>query len=420
MKTQMGIFVGLLMLLCISMPAMAQQTDAVPSDSSVVMRFRIFYPVNESDIHEDYMDNANQLQSIRKHLEKSRKIDSITIYSYASPDGPYRLNKRLATERGKTAREYLLSCMPAGRSLSESMIVLNPTVENWEGLRNLVYYQYGLDDKKEVLDILDRNDITDGRRKVLLKRLNNGKSWQYIIGNLMPQLRYATWISVWEPVQAERAMAEPVRLAVDLPPLSLPQWQPVQVPTPVMEEKETKTVLALKSNLLYDALTALNVEVEVPIGNKWSVAVENVFPWWNHENKWAFQMWEMGVEGRYWFKRTPSREVLSGCFGGLYAMSAIYDFQWRRDLNYQGEYWSAGLTAGYAWPVSKLFNLELSASVGYLSTAYSHYLPSPGYEELVRDPYKQGRMGYFGPTKLKVALVFPINITVGKRKGGAR
>ena len=186
----------------------------------------------------------------------------------------------------------------------------------------------------------------------------------------------------------------------------------------MVEVEQDKTILALKTNLLYDALTALNVEVEVPIGDKWSVAVEDVFPWWHIGNKYAFQMWEMGIEGRYWFHRTPARKVLSGQFLGFYTMSAKYDFQWRTQLNYQGEYWSTGLTYGYAMPIGKYFNLELSLSLGYLSTAYRHYIPSPGYTELHRDPDKQGRLGYWGPTKIKASLVYPINISSWKKKGG--
>ena len=77
----------------------------ISSDTaSVVMRFRIFYPVSKTELHEDYMDNANTLHRIQKYLEKSPRIDSITIYSYASPEGSYRFNKYLAAERGKTAK----------------------------------------------------------------------------------------------------------------------------------------------------------------------------------------------------------------------------------------------------------------------------------------------------------------------------
>lgn len=401
----------LLVLICligIALGGAAQTT----SDSLNVMQFRIFYPVGAVDLHEDYMDNANTLHHIRKYLEKSPQIDRITIYSYASPEGSYQLNKHLAVERGKTAKRYLLESLPSDRYLPESMIILDPTAENWEGLRNLVYYLYALDDKEAVLAILDRTDITNEQRKVLLKRLNRGQSWAYILKELMPQLRYATWISVWQRIEVDRIEKAPVCLALDLPKL-----EPIH-PLPKVEVSQEKTLLALKTNLLYDAVTALNVEVEVPIGDKWSVAVEDVFPWWHIGNKYAFQMWEIGVEGRYWFHRTPARKVLSGQFLGIYTMSAKYDFQWRTHLNYQGEYWSTGLTYGYAKPIGKYFNLELSLSLGYLSTAYRHYMPSPGYTELHRDPDKQGRLGYWGPTKIKASLVCPINISSRKKKGG--
>ena len=391
--------------------------DNAQPDSSVVMRYRIFYPVNKTELHENYMDNANTLYRIQKYLEKSPKIDSITIYSYASPEGPYYLNKRLAAERGKTAKQYLKNHLPANRNLPDSLFILNPTAENWEGLRELVLYQYPLDDKEEVLKLLDRKDITDERRKVLLKRLNYGKAWVYILKNLMPQLRYATWVSVWQRIEVDRIEPVAPRLCMDMPEVPNPDIPFVPYPKPEIEKKDT-FMLAVKTNLLYDAVTALNVEVEVPIGNHFSVMVEDVFPWWEKDNKYCLHLLELGAEGRYWFNDNKYySQKLKGHFVGAYIMSGKYDFQWDRDLCYQGEFWSAGLTYGYSKQISKLFNLELSASVGYLSTAYRHYYPSDDYEMLIRDKYKAGRTGYLGPTKLKISLVMPLHF-ICKKKGG--
>ena len=149
-----------------------QGAAQTPSDSTVEMRFRIFYPVSKTELYEDYMDNAKTLYRIRKYLETSPKIDSITIYSYASPEGSYQGNKRLAAERGKSAKQYLLKHLPADRQLPDSLFIIDPTAENWQGLRDLVFYQYEQADKEKVLAILDREDISNERRKVLLKRLN--------------------------------------------------------------------------------------------------------------------------------------------------------------------------------------------------------------------------------------------------------
>ena len=412
MKAHIDLLVILITMFCLPLSLVGQTVGTTYADSSIVMRFRIYYPVNKTDIHEDYMDNATQLHHIRKYLEKSPQIDSITIYSYASPEGSYALNKRLARERGKTAKQYLLKQIPAERQIPDSLIIIDPTAENWQGLRDLVFYQYTHDDKDEILSILDRTDITDERRKVLLKRLNRGKSWQYLLQELMPQLRYATWVSVWQRLQVDKVVAEPTRLEVQLPVMEEPHFKPVSVVLPPVQVKEDTLTWAVKSNLLFDALTALNVEVEIPIKNHWSVMVEHVFPWWETGNKYCLQLLETGVEGRYWFSDNRwHSQKLQGHFVGLYAMSGKYDLQWDEDLCYQGKGWSAGVTYGYSMPVAKWCHLEFALSVGYLRTRYQHYQPSPDYEHLYRDPGKAGNLSVVGPTKLKVSLVVPINLT---------
>lgn len=414
--------------MCLPLLAKAQQLDTIQSDSSVVMRFRIFYPVNKTDIHEDYMDNANQLHRIRKYLEKSPKIDSITIFSYASPEGSYAVNKRLSKERGKTAKQYLLNLIPAERHLPDSLLIIDPTAENWEGLREKIYYQYQHDDKDEILAILDRTDITDERRKVLLKRLNGGRSWRYIVKEIMPHLRYATWVSVWQRIKVDRVIEEPASLRVEFPEIEQPVLKPIPIPPPVIEE-DTKTILALKSNLLYDALSWVNFSVEVPIGDKFSALYYHQFPWWRWgkaNNEYCMRFLSIGAEGRWWFKPMPrektekriKRDRLMGHFAGVYAESGKYDFERKRNICYQGEFWSVGLSYGYAMPIGKRLNLEFSLSMGYASIAYRGYTPSEDYEILWRDPEKVGRWHYFGPTKAQVSLVLPFIIKV--KKGGSR
>ena len=110
-------------------------------------------------------------------------------------------------------------------------------------------------------------------------------------------------------------------------------------------------------------------------------------------------------------------------FAGVYAMSSKYDFQWDRDINLQGEYWSAGVSAGYAMPIGrrKRVNLEFSLAVGPMHTVFRHYQPTQSYDKLIRDPYNAGidyKTGqwYFGPTKAKISLVVPINVPTGKKE----
>ena len=119
-----------------------------PRDSSSVHDFRISYPINDTELHENYQNNADALKMIKDHFQKSPRIDSIVIYSYASPDGPYKLNKRLAEERGKRARRYLIEQIPAERNFPDSLIIIKPTAENWKGLYDMVSQYYPYSDKQ--------------------------------------------------------------------------------------------------------------------------------------------------------------------------------------------------------------------------------------------------------------------------------
>ena len=195
------------------------------------------------------------------------------------------------------------------------------------------------------------------------------------------------------------------------------------------EMEDTKTVLALKTNLLYDAVSWLNFSVEVPIGDRFSALYYHQFPWWRWgkaKNEYCMRFLSIGGEGRWWFKPMPrektdtriKRDRLMGHFVGFYAESGKWDFERKRDICYQGEHWSAGLSYGYAMPIGKRLNLELSLSMGYASIAYRGYTPSEDYEILWRDPEKVGRWHYFGPTKAQVSLVLPFIVTY--KKGGVR
>ena len=227
---------------------------------------------------------------------------------------------------------------------------------------------------------------------------------------------------------AEKVADEVAEKVADEVAESIVQEQPTEevaeMPTARIEPiiKRDTMVVALKSNMLYDALTVLNAEVEVPISRHFSVAVEYLFPWWESGNKYCLQLLELGVEGRYWFRNNVNKvDRLGGHFLGVYGMSAMYDIQKDYNPAHQGEFWSAGLTYGYAMRVGKQkrISLEFALSVGYLTTDYRNYFPADDYSELYIDKLGYGRLRYFGPTKLKVSLVVPFNIGYNK-KGGSR
>lgn len=385
------------------------------SEEPVRENFAIHYRVNATAIDEDFMDNKAQIHKIKHYLVNSPRVDSITIYAWSSPDGLYSKNKTLSRKRANSAKKLLLQHSPDSAKLNSGKIKISPIAENWDGLIELVEKGYDRKDREKVLSILNDGKMESDRKKRELKKLDKGRTWKYLADNYLPQLRAATWVCVWAeviqdmPEVAAVVQDRPVQQDCGIVPLPPYDYRPK------LPQEEWRTVAAVKTNLLYDALSAVNLEVEVPIGDRWSIAVEDVFPWWSwgpNRNKYAFQMVEVGIEPRYWFMRDEDMEVLQGHFAGIYAMSAKYDFQWDRKLCYQGEYWSVGVTYGYCIPVKDWFNLEFSASVGFLRSDYRHYQPSPEYENLYLDEYNTGVLSYFGPTKLKIAMVIPIKMNL--------
>ena len=388
-------------------------------DSTIVQKFLISYPINDTELHEDYLDNQSALKTIRRYFIATPRIDSIVIYSYASPEGPLSLNKRLAKQRGENARRYLLENLAILREFPDSLIIVKPTAENWEGLLDMINREYPYTDKQDVLRLLTREDISNDIKKYRLKKLNGGGPWRYIRDNILPELRYATWIAEWvyvpqisETLPVIQTIAPQVLAEVQYPEQFVPDQQPVQAP-----ENGKKTILALKSNLLYDVLSLANFSVELPFcKNHMSLLYYHQFPWWTWgkaDNEFCTRFLSIGFEARGWLK---AKERLNGHFLGAYAESGKYDFEYQRRICYQGEFYTAGLSYGYAMPIGRHLNLEFSISAGYASIAYRGYTPSEDYEILWRDPDKVGRLQYFGFTKAQVSLVIPIRVTT---KGGS-
>ncbi|MBE6304368.1 MAG: DUF3575 domain-containing protein [Bacteroidales bacterium] len=416
-----------IILYIVSLSAAAE--DAIIAEqkigTTITTHSKILYPVNKIDIYEDYMSNPRELDIIKRHLAISPRIDSITIYSFASPEGRYEFNKWLAEERGQTAKRYILSIASQYRNIPDSIIRVVSTPENWSGLRQLLIENYHRADSSAVMEIMDRPGITDEQRKSLLKKLSGGESWQYIIRYILPELRYATWSSVWEPVVNYIPPRDVTSVRLTEPQIQTPQLQYPVVSPP---QFDTKTILALKSNLLYDALTWLNYSIEVPFaGNKFSALLYHQFPWWTwgqNNNEYCVRFLGVGAEAKWWFLPQPrsasltrvKRDRLVGHYIGIYAESGKYDFELKRDICYQGEYWSTGLSYGYSMPISKHLNMEFSLSVGYASIAHRGYTPSVDYSILWRDDSKIGRWHYLGLTKAQISLVIPFTIKV--KKGG--
>ena len=401
----------------------AAEVKSIPGDTSKVENFSIWYRVDSINIDRDYLSNRVQIDRIRHYLTNSPRIDSITIYAWASPEGGSLHNKRLSEGRAASAKAFLLSLSPDSVKFNAGKIRISPESENWTGLLNAVQEMYARPDREKVLEILNDRKISNETRKWRLGQLDGGRTWRYLIDNYMPELRAASWMCVWAPAFEPLPAGSGMQDRLTCPEKGLSRKVPAPLLSPALQDR--KTILALKTNMLYDAASLLNFSIEVPFfKDRFSVLYYHQAPWWTlgqADNEFCLRFLSIGGEARWWFARPESvrrRDRLTGHFLGLYSESGKYDFEYKRDICRQGEFWSTGLSYGYSMPIGKRLNLEFSLSAGYASIAFRGYDPSEDYEILWRDPQEVGRVHYVGLTKAQVSLVIPI--TVSYRKGGQR
>lgn len=371
--------------------------------------FHVNFRWDNAVIRPEYMNTGENLKALADSIASIHigggTVDSLTVVSYSSPEGNYWYNVNLSKRRAAAMRRYLEDEYTELHDRTR----VTPDGESWHMFRQRALTDTTIteDQRGKLLSIIDSDNDYETKKRLIKEW--DGALWNRIVRVWFKEMRRSfirlDWTeNIYTPVYF---LEQPRRLS------GAAVAPEMQLTPPPGESSGERTIVALKTNLLYDALTMLNAEIEVPIGEQFSIMVEDVFPWWTfgpNGNKYSLEMWEMGVEPRWWFRRDDRRDRLSGHFIGPYVMSARYDFQWDRDINYQGEYWSAGISYGYAMPIGKLFNLEFTASVGFVSADYRHYQPAPDYSELYRDPFETGVLSYFGPTKLKVSLVLPIKV----------
>lgn len=420
--------VFLSMLLGWVSPAIAQEAqDTLLSDS-----YFLYYYRDRSDVQEDYLDNARQIARIRQILAQSPRIDSITIYSYSSPEGARGRNDVLAQKRAESARDFILANLPSDSVLRAENIRLCPMGENWDGLYKELDANYHLMNRDRVMKVMNANVPTE-TKKWRLKRLDNGFTYRWIIQHHMPALRQATWICVFQTTPelskdtTYTINMETVPIAADTLPAPEEPEAPVAIVPETRDTVRTRSfkapVWALKTNLLYDAALVPNVGLEFYLGKNFSVAANWHYAWWNSKS-WFWRTYGGELAVRKWLGSAARERALTGHHVGVYAQILAYDFmvgQRGYMSGHPGETlfdrpnYTVGLEYGYSMPIAKRLSLDFVLGVGYHGGLYNEYL----YMDDHYVWHTTKKRSFFGPTKAEVTLVWLLG-PVNKKKGGDR
>ena len=148
--------------------------------------------------------------------------------------------------------------------------------------------------------------------------------------------------------------------------------------------------VGVKSNALYWATATPNVGFEFAMGERWTFELEGGYnPWTlNAEKNMKLKHWLVSPGFRYWFCNSFQGHFIgiNGNFtqyniGSLpFSMPSLFlpltEGAAKPDLqNSRIEGWAvgAGLTYGYAFPIARRWNLELTAGLGWWYTEYDQF-----------------------------------------------
>lgn len=392
----------------------------------------IDFVVNRTDVDPNYRSNRSRLEEIRATIDSvlnrdRSRLQHITLKGFASPEGAYTTNETLASGRVSSLRRYFIDNF----DVPANLITVEYEAEDWQGLRRYVAAS-DLPERQALLDIIDSDLHPDVKLARITERYPG--TYYFLLTNVFPTLRHTDYridYAVREKDQVSSRITEKnvsmVETLTDAP------WQLADStlikPAPATTYSNFRTFrpfFALKTNLLFDAVLAPNIEVEVPLGRKsrWSLMAEVWCPWWRFDHnpageanpyyrsdqrptKTAYELLTIGAELRYWIapRCAKARPALTGAFLGLYGAGGKYDLGYKGEGD-QGEFTSLGLSGGYSWPLARHWNLELSAAVGYVGGPKVHYVNEFDDARLIYR--RHNTWHYFGPTKLKLSLAWVI------------
>lgn len=155
--------------------------------------------------------------------------------------------------------------------------------------------------------------------------------------------------------------------------------------------------IAVKSNVLYDLTSSLNIGGEIKCNDTYSISsIISYNPWTFADNR-KMKHLLIQPELRKWFG-----DVFQGSFVGIQAHYARFNVGGiLSDYRFQGNLVGGGVSYGYQWMISPLWNLEASIAFGYAYLSYDKYGRKEG-ASLIEKAYTN----YVGPTQLGFSLVY--------------
>lgn len=151
----------------------------------------IHFLINQANIRanqtskEDYIDLNKRL--VEANAAPNQEIASVTVNSYASPEGSLQFNTGLAERREKSTTALMESQLKKDKITEFGELTSSFTPEDWEGFQKLVE-KSNIQDKDLILSVLKMYPDPE-RREQEIRNLSS--VFNELADQILPQLRYS-------------------------------------------------------------------------------------------------------------------------------------------------------------------------------------------------------------------------------------
>jgi len=146
--------------------------------------------INQANLRRSELQN-NSVQEFVRLLndiaanQETLRLNDVEVSAYASPDGGYSLNERLAGKREDVAADYVKQQMKKAKT--DAPLDTKYTAEDWEGFQELVRAS-NIQDKDVILRVLSMYQDPEEREQQIK---NISSAFRELADGILPQLRRA-------------------------------------------------------------------------------------------------------------------------------------------------------------------------------------------------------------------------------------
>ena len=174
--------------LATAQPALAQ--DGFQRIISQKQDANVKFLINQANLRRSELQN-NSVQEFVRLLndiaanQETLRMNNIEVSAYASPDGGYNINERLAGKREDVAANYVKQQMKKAKA--DAPVDTKYTAEDWEGFQELVGAS-NIQDKDVILRVLSMYQDPEEREQQIK---NISSAFRELADGILPQLRRA-------------------------------------------------------------------------------------------------------------------------------------------------------------------------------------------------------------------------------------